>query len=290
MKETVASTAPNVEPVRTCRSCGVAVGKDAPFGNCPRCLLELGFIDKPSPSPKPTSPTGRLRFGDYELIEQIGRGGMGVVYRARQGSLNRTVALKMVLDSHLASPVVLRRFLIEAEAAAKLDHPNIVPIYEIAEIEGQHFFSMRLIEGECVERKLGEYKVPKRGKSRFTGRDKEQEKVATLIATVARAVHYAHERGVLHRDLKPSNILIDKQCQPHLTDFGLAKIADQTLTLTPATTVLGTPGYMAPEQAVGAISQAVGDVYSLGAILYELLTGKPPFDGPTAMEILRRTK
>ena len=139
-------------------------------------------------------------------------------------------------------------------------------------------------------RRLREYEVPKRGKGRFTGRDKAQEKVATLMATVARAVHYAHERGVLHRDLKPSNILIDKEGQPHLTDFGLAKIADKTMALTPATTVLGTPGYMAPEQAMGAVSQAAGDVYSLGAILYELLTGKPPFDGPTAMEILRRTK
>ncbi len=292
MKETVASTASNVEPVRTCRNCGVVVGKDAPFGHCPRCLLELGFVNALAPEPQRKSPAGRLQFGDYELIEQIGRGGMGVVYKARQISLNRTVALKMVLDSHLASPVVLRRFLIEAEAAAKLEHPNIVPIHDISEIEGQHFFSMRLIEGESLERKiaLGDYEVPKRGKSRFGSRDKTQEKIAGLIATIARAVDYAHERGVLHRDLKPSNILIDKESKPHLTDFGLAKIADKTLALTPATTVLGTPGYMAPEQAMGEASQAAGDIYSLGAIFYELLTGKPPFDGPTAMEILRRTK
>jgi ABC-type phosphate/phosphonate transport system substrate-binding protein/tRNA A-37 threonylcarbamoyl transferase component Bud32 len=292
MKPIVVSTASNMGPVRTCRNCGVTVGKDAPFGHCPRCLLELGFVNALAPEGPRKSPAGRLQFGDYDLIEQIGRGGMGVVYKARQVSLNRTVALKMVLDSHLASPVVLRRFLIEAEAAAKLDHPNIVPIYEIAEIEGQHFFSMRLIEGESLERKvaLGEWDVPKRGKTRFGSRDKTQEKIATLIATVARAVHYAHERGVLHRDLKPSNILIDKQGQPHLTDFGLAKIADNTVALTPATTVLGTPGYMAPEQAMGAVSQAAGDVYSLGAILYDLLTGKPPFDAATAMEILRRTR
>ncbi len=278
--------------MRNCRSCGVAVGKDAPFGHCPRCLLELGFVNAQAPEPQRESPAGRLQFGDYELIEQVGRGGMGVVYKARQVSLNRIVALKMVLDSHLASPVVLRRFLIEAEAAAKLDHPNIVPIYEIADLEGQHFFSMRLIEGESLEKKiaLGEYELPKRSKTSFAGRDKAQEKIGTLIATVARAVQYAHDRGVLHRDLKPSNILIDKQGQPHLTDFGLAKIADNTVALTPATTVLGTPGYIAPEQALGAVSQASGDVYSLGALFYELLTGRPPFEGPTAMEILRRTK
>ena len=286
MKDTVASTAPNVEPARKCCNCGVAVGKDAPFGHCPMCLMELGFI------PQRKSPSGRLQFGDYELLEQIGRGGMGVVYKARQVSLNRTVAFKMMLDSHLASPVVLERFRIEAEAAAKLHHPNIVPIYEIADLEGHHFFSMRLIEGEGLDQKikLGEYTVAERGKTRFAGRDRAQEKIAALIATVAKAVHYAHEHGVLHRDLKPSNILIDREGRPYLTDFGLAKITDNTLALTPSRAVMGTPGYMAPEQALGAVSQAAGDIFSLGAIFYELLTGKPPFEGLTAMEILRRTR
>ena len=283
-----------MEANRTCRECGEAVPNDTPFGLCHRCLIALGFVSAEAPrqerSAKPNA--AHLKFGDYELIEQIGRGGMGVVYKARQISLNRTVALKMVLDSHLASPVVLRRFLIEAEAAAKLEHPNIVPIYEIAEVEGQHFFSMRLIEGESLEQKiaLGEYDIPKI-KSRFkTGRDKMQERIAALMAAVARAVHYAHERGVLHRDLKPSNILIDKNGQPHLTDFGLAKVTDSEVSVTPKTTVLGTPGYMSPEQALGGECTAAADIYSLGAILYELLTGKPPFEGPTPLETLRRTK
>lgn len=194
-----------MEANRTCRACGVVVAKDAPFGHCPRCLLELGFLPTELPRQTSKAKAAHLKFGDYELIEQIGRGGMGVVYKARQISLNRTVALKMVLDSHLASPVVLRRFLIEAEAAAKLEHANIVPIYEIAEVEGQHFFSMRLIEGESLEEKiaLGEYDVGQRGKTRAS-RDKTQETIATLMAIVGRAVHYAHERGVLHRDLKPA--------------------------------------------------------------------------------------
>jgi serine/threonine protein kinase len=254
--------------------------------------MELGFQDSLAKQrPLKSNPT--LTFGDYELIEQIGRGGMGVVYKARQRSLNRVVALKMVLDSHLASPVVLRRFLIEAEAAAKLEHPHIVPIYEIGEIDGQHFFSMRLIEGEGLEEKiaLGEFELPPGGESRFkTAHDKMQARVATLMATVARAVHYAHERGVLHRDLKPNNILIDKNNQPHLTDFGLAKVADSQISLTPKTAVLGTPGYMPPEQALGGECTQGADIYSLGAIFYELLTGKPPFEGPTPLETLRRTR
>ncbi len=286
----MASTAPNLGPDGTCSRCGFVVGKDAPFGQCPRCVWEVIIVETPAPEPQCKSPAGRLQFGDYELIEQIGRGGMGVVYKARQVSLSRTVALKMVLDSHLASPVMLRRFLIEAEAAAKLDHPNIVPIYDVAEVDGHHFFSMRLIEGESLERKLKEYEVAKRGKTRLGARDKGQEKIATLIAAVARAVHYAHERGVLHRDLKPGNILIDPQGQPHLTDFGLAKLADKALALTPATAVVGTPGYMAPELALGGVSHAAADIYSIGAIFYELLTGELPFRGSSAMEILRRAE
>jgi serine/threonine protein kinase len=278
-----------MEAVRTCRICGVTVSKDAPFGHCPRCLLALGFVDTLAET-KPKSPAAKLQFGDYELLEQIGRGGMGVVYRARQISLNRIVALKMVLDSHLASPVVLRRFLIEAEAAAKLEHPNIVRIYAISEVEGQHFFTMRLIEGESLERQIavGEYKLSK-AKARLAGRDNGQEKIATLIATVARAVHYAHQRGVLHRDLKPSNILVDGEGNPHLTDFGLAKVTDSDANLTATKSIIGTPAYMSPEQASSLECAPATDIYSLGAILYELLAGKPPFEGPTPVETLRKT-
>jgi len=274
----------------TCRGCGAAIGKGAPFGHCPKCLMQLGFLSREELDFK--NSRAHLKFGDYELIEQLGRGGMGVVYKARQVSLNRMVALKMVLDSYLASPVVLRRFLIEAEAAAKLEHSHIVPIYEIAEVEGQHFLSMRFIEGESLEQKiaLGEFNVPKPASPFQSGRDQTQERIATLMAAVARAVHYAHERGVLHRDLKPSNILMDSSGQPHLTDFGLAKVADSEMSLTPKTSVLGTPGYMPPEQASGGECTPAADIYSLGAILYELLAGKPPFEGPTPLEILRRTK
>ena len=234
-----------------------------------------------------------MKFGDYQLLQQVGRGGMGVVYRARQISLNRIVAVKMVLDSHLASAVMLRRFLIEAEAAAKLEHPNIVPIYEVGEVDGQHFFSMRFIAGENLERKIadGTFSVSNASKRQLQSiRDGQQEKIAALMAIVAGAVQYAHQRGVLHRDLKPSNILIDEGGQPHLTDFGLAKVADSEISLTPKTAVLGTPGYMSPEQAASGQCTIAADIFSLGAILYELLISKRPFDGPTPLETLRRTQ
>lgn len=280
---------------RTCKNCGVAVAEDAPFGHCSKCLIEVGFgLPSEVLGDRPAIKIGApMKFGDYQLLQQIGRGGMGVVYKARQISLNRIVALKMVLDSHLASPIMLRRFLIEAEAAAKLEHPNIVPIYEVGQVEGQHFFSMRFIAGENLERKItdGKFQVPKAAKRQFQSvRDESQERIATLMATVASAVQYAHQRGVLHRDLKPSNILMDDAGQPHLTDFGLAKVADSELALTPNTAVLGTPGYMSPEQAANGQCTIAADIYSLGAILYELLTGKPPFEGPTPLETLRRTK
>ncbi len=214
-------------------------------------------------------------FGDYELLEEIGRGGQGVVFRAWQRSLNRTVALKIVGSGQWATDAHLKRFRREAEAAAKLDHPQIVPIYEVGERGGRCYFSMRLIEGGQLDEVISRGPMPVR-------------QAVELIAKVARTVHYAHEHGILHRDIKPGNILLDANGEPHLTDFGLARLVEHGSTVTGSLEIMGTPSYMAPEQAVGnnaAVGRAT-DVYGLGTVLYELLTGHPPFAGGTTYETI----
>ncbi len=218
---------------------------------------------------------GHRRLGDYELIELVARGGMGVVWRARQISLQRQVALKVVSGGWLADPEMVQRFRAEATAAARLDHPNIVPIYDVGEHDGQHFYSMKLIEGKALSAAAPDVTPP--------------TAAVRLVTRVARAVHYAHQRGILHRDLKPGNILIDPSGEPHLTDFGLAKVLEADNTITRTEAILGTPSFMSPEQASGQARQATTavDVYGLGAVLYQQLTGQPPFAGGTTVETIR---
>ncbi len=216
-------------------------------------------------------------FGDYELLDVIARGGMGIVYRARQVSLNRIVALKMILSGEFASKQEVDRFYSEAKAAALLDHPGIVPIYEVGEHECKHFFSMTYVEGSSLAAKLNDGPL-------------EPIQAAKTILVVSQAVHYAHEQGVIHRDLKPSNILLDTQGRPRVTDFGLAKRLTEDTGMTVSGQVLGTPSYMPPEQAAGQINTIgpASDVYALGAVLYSLTTGRPPFQSASSIDTLRQ--
>lgn len=237
-------------------------------GLCGKCLARLAF-GQPS-----GEATGR-RFGDYELIEEIARGGMGVVYKARQISLNRIVAVKMLLHGPFSSDDFVRRFKIEAEAAASLQHPNIVAIHEIGVCEGHHYFSMEYVEGCDLAELVRACPMAVRV-------------AAQHLKAISDAVQFAHQHGVLHRDLKPSNVLLDMQGQPHITDFGLARLANNNSRLTLTGQALGSPSYSSPEQAAGGGSEtgASSDVYSLGAILYHLLTGRPPFQGETVAATL----
>jgi WD40 repeat protein len=234
-------------------------------------------------SPRSTTFIGKL--GEFELLEELGHGGMGRVYKARQQSLGRLVALKVIRAGAPATEAERLRFRTEADAAARLDHPNIVPVYEVGEQDGVPYIAARYVEGGPLGRHL----------ERF--RDHPHAAVG-LLATLARAVHHAHQRGVMHRDLKPGNILLEWRAGqagapvPHITDFGLARLLDQDSSLTQTCDLIGTPSYMAPEQASGgsaAITTAT-DVHGLGAILYALLTGRPPFAAPTALETLARVK
>ena len=280
---------------RVCRKCGAEIFADAPEGLCTACLFETGLnllanesvtgvvdpgrhedVQAPYKKKPPRSANTFADFGDYELLEVIGRGGQGVVYRARQKSLNRTVALKIIALGHWATDAHLKRFRREAEAAASLDHSGIVPIYEVGERDGSCYFSMKLVEGGQLDEVVAREPMPLR-------------RAVELIIKVARTVYFAHEHGILHRDIKPGNILLDRNCEPHLTDFGLARLVETESTVTRTLEVLGTPSYMAPEQAIGNNSAltAATDVYGLGAVLYQLLTGHPPFAGGTTYETIK---
>src|SRR6266850_5402657 len=303
-----------ISATRICPKCGAGIPADAPEGGCPGCLLESGLrlldeeavagvdssavapkafgaakagsakadnpgvVDKPARADRRSEHLAEMLgdLGDYELLEEVGRGGQGVVFRARQKSLNRTVALKVISLGQWASEAHLKRFRREAEAAASLDHAGIVPIYEVGERDGSCYFSMKFVEGGQLDEVVRREPMPIR-------------RALEIIVKVAGTVHYAHEHGILHRDIKPGNILLDKNGEPHLTDFGLARLLDTQSSVTRTIDVLGTPSYMAPEQAAGEttkLSKAT-DVYGLGAVLYQLLTGQPPFAGGTTYETIR---
>jgi len=311
-----------IRVIRICRKCGAKIFSDVPEGLCPRCVLKSalgnfadasvpegdssaavayaaeaaaksgsakadhpGKSDTPSPADEKVATDNKKsaraaellgELGDYELLEEIGRGGQGVVFRARQKSLNRIVALKVISLGQWASKAHLKRFRLEAEAAARLEHPGIVPIHEVGERDGSCYFSMKFVEGGQLDAVVRQAPLSIR-------------QAAELIAKVSRTVHYAHEHGILHRDIKPGNILLDAEREPHLTDFGLARLVESESNVTQTLDVLGTPNYMAPEQALGnnaAVSSAT-DVYGLGAVLYQLLTGQPPFAGGATYETIK---
>jgi TolB-like protein/Tfp pilus assembly protein PilF/predicted Ser/Thr protein kinase len=276
-------TTETTKVTQVCGKCGSKLFGDAPLGLCSLCLFKTALAPLLDESVAGGEGGGSVdaaqilsEFGDYELLEEIGRGGQGVVYRAHQKSLNRTVALKVIGLGPWATETHLKRFRREAEAAASLEHPGIVPIHEVGERDGQCYFSMKFIEGGQLDEVVRREPMPIRG-------------AVELLAKVAHTVHYAHEHGILHRDIKPGNILLDQNGEPHLTDFGLARLVEADSTVTGTLEVLGTPSYMAPEQAAGEttkVSKAT-DVYGLGAVLYQLLTGYPPFAGGTTYETIK---
>src|SRR5438309_2766276 len=267
-----------------CDKCGATTRLDT--GICVSCLLREGLEAAGEVSravfesviAEVDVPDKQWRLGNYEILDEIGRGGMGVIYRARQRHSHRIVAVKRVLNYQADSHKTLMRFRLEAEAVASLDHPNILPIYEVSESEdGLPFFSMKLATGGSLHD--AESACPR-----------EPRKCVQLMAKVARAIEYAHSRGILHRDLKPGNILLDDRGEPLVSDFGLAKWLDANKDITKSLTTFGTPGYIAPEQAEGASTDLTpaADVYSLGAILFDLLAGRPPFVGSNALAVIRQ--
>ena len=261
---------------RTCPKCDAELLDGAIGGLCPKCVAAVTFesvvaAEVPSANSgsiaQPRSPieNPKIRyFGDYELVEEIARGGMGVVYKARQVTLNRTVALKMILEGRLAGADAVQRFRTEAESAANLHHANIIPIYDIGEQNGQHYFTMAYVEGRTLTDLARDKPLPGRA-------------AAAYLKIIAEATQYAHQRGIIHRDLKPSNVIIDHNDQPKITDFGLAKRLDGSASdITVTGQVLGSPNFMPPEQA-GGKKRDVGphsDVYALGGILYYLITAR----------------
>ena len=280
---------PSVEPSsRLCPDCGLPLPSEREGAGCPNCLLRMamGIEDEP-----PESETEESRiFGSFELLGELARGGMGVVYRAREISLDRVVALKMILPGHLRSPEAWQRFQTEIAATAQLNHPHIVPLYESGTVGGTQFFTMRFVEGGTLAAKLEHLRRGMAlGSVRRSTREQQTEMVQLMIL-VARAVHYAHQRGVLHRDLKPSNILLDEEGKPHVADFGVAKLLEHDHAATRTESFLGSPNYMAPELADGRGKDVTveTDVYGVGTVLYETLTSSPPFLARTPVETIRQ--
>jgi len=253
-------------PPQSCEKCGAKMAAPVLGGLCPGCVAAVAF------GPEPNSPTTRRQmplpdFEGYQVLEEIGRGGMGVVFKARQAKLDRIVALKTILAGRLASAAEVERLRAEAQAAAHLQHPNIVAIHEIGELDGLPYFSMDYVEGRSLAQLVHDGPLT-------------PTRAATYVKTLAEAIAYAHEQGILHRDLKPSNVLIDKFDEPRVTDFGLAKrlLSESQLNtqLTVTGQVIGTPSFIPPEQA-GANNGEPGpasDIYSMGALLYFLLTAR----------------
>lgn len=281
LSDSIASVMTDPPPCPRCDSSSHVAG-----GLCVGCLLQAGLDPGEECEPEElvsafaeiSLPDKNWRLGNYEILEEIGRGGMGVIYRARQRHSRRIVAVKRVLSYHSDSRETLARFRREAQAAASLDHPNILPIYEVSESEdGLPFFSMKFAPGGSLQ-EVG------------PALRNDPRQCVALVAKIARAVQYAHGKGILHRDLKPGNILLDGRGEPLVSDFGLAKWLDTTSDLTRTLTIFGTPGYIAPEQASGPAAQLkpAADVYSLGAVLFDLLAGRPPFLGTHALSVIRQ--